>query len=82
MSDAPQIKAGQIWKEVDPRLERLVRIIQVGEPTSSLPGFVQIECVLMGPTGWQRKSRTGVTRARASRFNGKRGGYALHEDVP
>lgn len=61
-------KVGQIWKEVDPRVDRYVMIVMVG------PDLVRLQrCDADGNAMFTR-----VTSAQLRRFNGKRGGYALH----
>lgn len=66
MSDVPN--SGDVWKEVDPRVERYVRIITVNAPAVTLR-----KC---DASGHVLASRT--TTANIARFSGKRGGYALH----
>jgi hypothetical protein len=74
---AERIEVGQIWREVDPRRERFVRVLNVSE------GVVKIRTV--NPAWkhvsgrWKEAYRSRPSYAEASRFNGKRGGYALHE---
>lgn len=52
----PDIKVGQIWKEVDPRHERFVRIIR---EAVQFGDEVEIETVVRidseGPAPWTRK---------------------------
>ena len=61
MSDSVEIKVGQIWREVDPRFDRLVKVVGFCEES----GKVKINSY-----GITRK-------AKRARFNGKRGGYEL-----
>jgi hypothetical protein len=76
----PVIKAGQIWKEVDPRHERFIRIL--GDYGND-PTYVVIEtvCQYSVTKDWYKKPATRTGRAERARFNGKRGGYVLHQDV-
>jgi len=67
---------GEIWKEVDPRIERYVRIESVN------PHGVKIQTVEFSEKhGWLAKPRTRETLTAPERFNGKRGGYAFHHGV-
>jgi hypothetical protein len=77
MSSLPE--AGQIWREVDPRKERYVRIIKV-DPTE--PGCVWLQAVEFNGTIWTLAYKSRETTALLSRFNGKRGGYDLHTEAP
>lgn len=74
----PEIKAGQIWREVDPRSERFVR---VRYPCAG-GRAIAIETVVPYLHAWIRKRGSRENEAATERFNGKRGGYALHEDAP
>ena len=65
-----EIVIGQLWREVDSRFERIVRVAN----TDSVSEKVQIECTSVG-SNFGRGS--GARWAKLSRFNGKRGGYAL-----
>lgn len=66
---APQ--TGDIWKEVDPRAERYVRVMEVSS------GYARMaRCDAQGDN-----CATRFTRARLDRFHGKRGGYALHQSA-
>lgn len=72
-SDLPPL-LGDIWQEVDPRFRRHVMVIgEHGGPKDS----VQIQgCYRVPETiGWKFYGRRRW--ASKSRFNGKRGGYAL-----
>lgn len=71
MTNAVEIVAGQIWKEVDPRQERHVRV------NAQSKTWIKIETVIRVDGVWMTKPRTGKRSARRERFNGKRGGYAL-----
>lgn len=79
MSKLDTIRVGQIWIEVDPRFARHVRIETVdaaGGPT------IGIQTVVRDGWGqWALAPRSRRTWADRSRFNGKRGNYALHEDI-
>lgn len=72
MSEQPAPKVGQIWVEVDPRDERYVVVERLSAP------FVVVRRVEADGSPWP-KSRS--LHAQDSRFNGKRGGYAIHKDV-
>lgn len=61
----PEIKLGQIWRELDPRFERRVEIV------GCWPGDPHVTIVTVGAE--KRVPR----QAKRSRFNGKRGGYEL-----
>lgn len=67
------VKVGQVWKEVDPRFERYVEVIGVDEQEQ------KATIMLAARSGDHAGSR--ATKAGLKRFNGKRGGYALHKDV-
>jgi hypothetical protein len=72
MSD---IKVGQIWKEVDPRIDRYLRIL------SEVGDVITVETVIKSSDGhwynppWAKRQ----SRCKRSRFNNKRSGYVLHE---
>ena len=62
-------KVGDVWKEVDPRMERYVCVLEL-----SASGYARLaRCDANG-----EGQSTRLTRAQLDRFNGKRGGYALH----
>jgi hypothetical protein len=65
-----EVRIGQVWEEVDPRFLRHVTVREIGSILVSNEPSIEIE----GPTG-------KLTKARLSRFNGKRGGYRLVKDV-
>lgn len=69
-----EIKIGQIWVEMDPRDERYVKI--TAAPTNSF--VVTVIRVTEAGEPWPKGRKTFPQRVR---FNGKRGGYALHRDV-
>lgn len=84
-----EIHAGQIWREVDPRRVRFVRITGIVEREGTLPPLIKIGTVIRTgdgsprmPFSWERARGTRINYAEAGRFNGKRGGYVLHEDAP
>jgi hypothetical protein len=58
-----EIKIGQRWKELDPRFDPL-RVVTV---LGFFPATERV--IIQGPTG-------AITKAKASRFHGKRNGYA------
>lgn len=68
----PQIRVGQIWVEMDPRDERYVVILDAWH------GWARVRRVNADGTDWP-KSR--ALNAKAERFNGNRGGYAIHKDL-
>lgn len=59
-------EVGQHWREVDPRVDRVVEIVAIGVER------VQIRAIYTGGIGIPRW-------AMKKRFNGKRGGYRLIE---
>lgn len=69
MRTATEVHVGQLWKEVDPRFERIVEVVEV---TDAMMRGIKIKTVSVN--GQPRKSQTWVSR---ERFNGKRGGYEL-----
>jgi hypothetical protein len=56
------VKAGEIWVEVDPRHEWIIEVISVDEEA----GIARIKHPESGK----------ITKARLNRFHGKRSGYA------
>jgi hypothetical protein len=64
-----QVKVGQVWEEVDPRFDP--------------PRTVKVEAIdeVAGKAVIRSNPLTSATRAKLSRFNGKRGGYKLVKDV-
>lgn len=68
-------KVGQIWKEVDPRLNRFVSIESV---KPNWRRGITIRTVVNQDGVWVPAPRSRVSYADAERFNGKRGGYAIH----
>ncbi len=64
----------QIWREVDPRYERHVRVLSV----SADKEIIVIETVIRSSNGWVHKPKSPKwTYAGVERFNGKIGGYEL-----
>jgi hypothetical protein len=68
-----ELKVGQIWREVDPRLNRHVQVIEVraGSIKSVLICNIDVMTNQLGRKTWASKGR----------FNGKRGGYELWRDA-
>jgi hypothetical protein len=78
------LAVGQIWKEVDPRSNRFVRIVEIRSSRTAVIETVMSRIVGTRPriskiwdSTTQRK-----TEAHPSRFNGKRGGYEFIEAPP
>ena len=69
------LAVGQIWKEVDPRAERFVRIESVGMGRRN----VSIRTVVKRDFGWSDAPRSRLSYADGERFDGRRGGYEFHE---
>lgn len=57
---------GQIWQEVDPRFERFIKVVELTEDEILVQTCDREGNIVNG---------SRVTRPRAERFNGKRGGY-------
>lgn len=70
-----EIKVGQIWKEVDPRFQRFVRIDGVGHGRRG----ISIRTVEQKDGRWAEAPRSRLSYCDAERFRGKRSGYALHQ---
>jgi hypothetical protein len=66
--DTSEVRIGDIWKEVDPRFTRFVRIVGRSEH------FVRVYTCT--EAGYRLRHRE--TACSIGRFNGKRGGYAFH----
>ncbi|MBN9434035.1 MAG: hypothetical protein J0I45_16510 [Bosea sp.] len=75
MTDTPALAAGQIWKEVDPRFTRFIRIENVGAGRRS----ISIRTVENVDGRWVDAERSRCSYADPQRFNGKRGNYAFYE---
>lgn len=71
----PEVKVGQIWVEMDPRDERYVVVEKVYD---GLPAFAKVRRVGADGSPWP-KSRS--LDAQIGRFDGRRGGYAIHKDI-
>jgi hypothetical protein len=83
MSD--QIKVGQIWREVDPRFDRYVRVLEVTDAQRGIMVRTVYRTGTGAPTSpheWLFANRSRASWCDRERFNGKRGGYELAEDVP
>lgn len=78
MNEPSAIKVGQIWKELDPRSERFVRI--VGNGSNIGHRRISIITVVHREDNWRPAPRSRITYCDERRFNGKRGGFALHEE--
>lgn len=63
-----RIQVGQIWQEIDPRFDA---------PHKEVRGFAEDGRIIIGSVG--RPERT--TKAKPERFNNKRSGYRLIQDV-
>jgi hypothetical protein len=72
-----EVRAGQIWKEVDPRKERFVRVADFGFARAT----VHIETVHNVDGKWFRAPGARLSLVLKERFNGKRGGYRLFKDI-
>lgn len=79
MSSNPEVKVGQIWREVDP-LRLFDRHIQIEHILPGRAGIVS-RTVLKYENLWVPAPRSRSSYGGKERFNGKRGGYELVEDV-
>ena len=70
----PQV--GDIWREVDPRFMRYVRIMRTPDPDDLR---VSIKSVVKPGDEWIDGKLASVQSAKRERFHGRRGGYELHE---
>lgn len=77
VSEVALPKNGDIWREVDPRFERFVRIEAI---YSGRRGY-QIRTVTQTEGKWSPAPRSRLSYADAERFNGKRSGYEFHESA-
>ena len=68
------IEVGQIWREVDPRFDRFVRIEEVG------PHQIGLRTMIHDGKRWIAAPRSRAAVTSPTRFNGKRGGYELVEE--
>ena len=66
------VKVGQIWREVDPRFNRYVQVIEIANQSIRPIKIATIDLATnaLGRKNWASRER----------FNGKRGGYELHRD--
>lgn len=71
------VEVGDIWKEVDPRVERYISIHGL-RPQAT--GGARIDFRTCTEEGHIKRFTVGS--ARMERFNGKRGGYKLHRRLP
>jgi hypothetical protein len=71
-----KVREGQIWREVDPRFVRHVRIDTVGYSRRA----IGIRTVIEVDGRWIDAPRSRLSYADEQRFDGKRGNYALHQD--
>ena len=67
------VKVGQIWREVDPRFNRYVQVIEIANQSirSIKIATIDLATNALGRKNWASRER----------FNGKRGGYELHRDI-
>lgn len=74
-----EVKVGQTWQEVDPRHERIVSVIDLGEIDATVytksKGIYSAKRERVPAVRLQCGNRR--TWAKLSRFTGKRGGYRL-----
>lgn len=82
MSESRALKVGQVWQEVGPRHPRYVRIVEIDDQSARIQAVVRLGGGSPAhPHGW-RPITTSSWRATLAKFNGKRSGYALYEDIP
>lgn len=82
MADKPlPLKVGQIWREMDARGARYVRVLEI-HPSAVPAPMVTVETVYNADGKWFRAHGTRQNAARVDRFNGKPGGYSLFEPPP
>jgi len=65
MNEQPEVKAGQVWCEADPRFERKILVLVVSAKFGVLIRNIKTQPGSQGR--WAKRER----------FNGKRGGYAF-----
>lgn len=70
----PDVKAGQIWVELDPREERYIEIMAIYPKD----GTADVRRVAADGSIYPKARRLP---AQLRRFNGSRGGYAIHKDT-
>lgn len=71
-----EVRKGQIWRENDPRKERYVQIVKVGNVEAV------IQTVEFDGTLWINKPRSRETYANLARFRNGYGGYSFHMQAP
>ena len=69
-----ELKVGQIWREVDPRFNRYVEVLEIHKG--------EIKSILICNVDPMTNQRGRKTWASKGRFNGKRGGYELWRRAP
>lgn len=78
MIEQPRPAVGQIWKEVDPRFNRHVRIEVCHQGSRR---NIAIQTVSLGADGsWCKVRGSRLSYVDPERFNGKRGCYAIHTE--
>lgn len=75
MNDEVTPEVGDIWKELDPRVEyqRFVKVTRVSGDHALIYGVEHNEGL------WTARRRAPERWAQIKRFNGKRGGYELYQ---
>lgn len=68
----PEVAVGQIWHEVDPRVERYLQVLEVHVTFAEVVTLDTEECKVGTVI---RAPRSRMTAPNLDRFNGKRGGY-------
>lgn len=76
MSEEPL--KGDIWREVDPRFNRYIRIHETPLP-DDLRVVFQTVVNATDTLEWTAGKNSGLQSARRERFNGRRGGYTLYQ---
>lgn len=74
MNNIPLV--GDIWREVDPRFNRYIRIIETPDPDDLRVIF---KTVIKSGDAWIDGKHASFQSAKRERFHGRRGGYVLHE---
>lgn len=75
MSEQPQPKIGDIWREVDPRFTRHVRVFDVQQGRRG----IAVRTCVKTEGNWRPAPRSRLSWCDRERFNGKRCGYAFVE---